>query len=82
MDARAQLITDFQDTFGSAHGKRVLEDLKEHCNYDKEVDCDDGMVLSQITGMRNVFVYIKKIMESDPNEKPQTQAEGEENAEN
>ena len=75
MDERAQIIDDFQATFSTPHGQRVYEMLKKKCHYDVEVDCDDGMILSQITGMRNVFVFIKNWMEADPNEKIQTETE-------
>ena len=75
MDERAQTIDDFLATFTTPHGQRVYKMLREKCGYDKEVDCDDGMVLSQITGMRNVFVFIKNWMEADPNEKIQTETE-------
>ena len=77
MDERAQIIDDFRATFSTPHGQRVYEILKEKCGYDKEVDCDDGMILSQITGMRNVFVFIKNWIEADPNEKPQAEVESE-----
>ncbi len=75
MDERAQIITDFQDTFGTQHGKRVMEYLKKICHYDDIIDCDDAMILSKYTGERNVYVSILNMLKADPNQEVQTEAE-------
>lgn len=72
MDAeRKQLVLDYQIAFDSDSGRRVLEDLAKHCRYNEEIDCDDAMVLQLATGMRNVFLYIKRKIDTNLDEERQ-----------
>lgn len=72
---RKQLIIDYQTVFDTECGRRVYADLEQHCHYNTLLDCDSAMILSQLTAMRNVFLYIKSQIADDPNREIQTQSE-------
>jgi len=65
-----QMLQDYQETFSTPQGKRTLDNLKVVCHYDMIMSCDDGMILSQWTGERNVIIHILKAMGRDLNENP------------
>lgn len=69
---RKRLAVDYQRTFGSPEGKRVLADLRKHCPLLMEsislaggVDVNKLLVLE---GQRSVLLYIYKKLRLDPNE--------------
>lgn len=70
-----QVIDDFQATFGTPHGQRVMAVLAKECKYNDEINCDDAMILSLWTGMRNVYLFIKAQLDADLNKEVQTEAE-------
>lgn len=81
-DEQKQLVLDYQITFDTDSGRRVKADLENKCRFNQVFDCDDAMILSQVTGERNVFVYIKQQVETDLDEKRQETAESEAEDEN
>jgi hypothetical protein len=69
---RKQLILDYKEAFGTAGGKRVLNDLKLKCQNlyrsSREVNpgLDPNLMMYQ-EGQRSVMLYIFKTLNADPN---------------
>ena len=70
---KKQLVQDYSLVFNSEHGRRVWEDLKKHCplltesiNTAKGIDVNKLLFLE---GQRSVFLYIHKMLNTDPYEK-------------
>ena len=74
-DKMKQLIMDYQGTFGTAEGKRVLEDLsgRGHQNTATYVVGDTHHSAYQ-EGMRCVILHIRAMIAKNPNEDRQEQA--------
>jgi len=79
-DVQKQLLIDYQMTFGSDHGMRVLEDLQKWSGYDDRIIPVgiDGLVgaISDL-GRRDMFLHIKDKLETRPDKEIQETAEGE-----
>jgi len=73
--AELQTLQDYQDTFGSPHGKRCLENLKNRCHYDEIINCDDPIILAIVTGERNAVLHIIQALRIDPSKTRQIKAE-------
>lgn len=81
MDDKAkQLIMDFQNTFTSEGGKRVLEALKKRANSEVVVmplDNNGRVDICQVmqnNGMRAIVTYIEGMLAKDPHKEKQTEA--------
>ncbi len=73
-DEAKQLIRDFQGTFDTPEGKRVLEKLSEECFENQPtfvVSNQYGTAFHE--GKRNVILYIRAMLAKDPNIVRQTE---------
>jgi len=74
--AREQLIMDFQTTFSSDSGKRVLSQLSEVCFENKLTYVDGNPGKSAYNeGRRDVLLGIKSLLRANPHTKRQEEAE-------
>jgi hypothetical protein len=66
-DKRKQLIMDFQSTFATESGKRVLENLSKEC-YENAVTFvrSDSYGSAFNEGKRYVMLHIRRILSLDP----------------
>ncbi len=73
-----QVIDDFQVTFGTPHGQRVLANLEYWSGYSGRVipTPDDTLAtLGCALGRRDIFIHILDKVNADLNKKVQTEAE-------
>lgn len=77
-DEEKQKISDYQITFSSDHGMRVLDDIQDESGYDKLI-VPQGVpdVTAYALGARDLFLYIKEIINSKLDKEVQTEAESE-----
>jgi len=75
-DEQKQLLIDYQTTFGSDSGKRVRDDIRKWSGYDDRI-IPNGELTGFELGRRDMFIYIKDKMETDPDSETQTEAESE-----
>ena len=73
--AELQTLQDYHDTFGTPHGKRVLENLKNRGHYNEIINCDDPIILAIVTGERNTVLHILQALKIDPTKTRQIKAE-------
>jgi hypothetical protein len=69
-EEQRQLAIDFQNTFGSEHGKRTLNHIKILSGYDEGIDpktVSAGMVMYFLGG-REMYLMIKEQMDADTSE--------------
>lgn len=73
-DKSKQLIRDFQGTFDTPDGKRVLENLSAKCR-EHEATYRPGSfdATAYYEGMRSVILYIRAQLAKDPNIVRQTE---------
>lgn len=71
---REQLYSDYRATFGTPHGKRVLDDLKNSCYWKQSTFSRDPFATAFNEGMRNVLLKIWMHITDKP-EPPQTMAD-------
>ena len=65
---KRQLIIDYQNTFGSPEGARVLQDLRKLCvAFDRPVSCNDPIKMARLMGEANVVKHIYMRLRQDPN---------------
>lgn len=65
----------YQKVFGGMQGEKVLEDLSSACGF-MQVGCHDNSHMNAYDkGRRDVFIYIKKLVESDAKQYAETQDE-------
>ena len=71
---RKQLAIDYQRTFESPEGKRVLADLRKSCpTLTAGISVARGLdvnMLLVLEGQNNVLKHIYKMLRRDPNEEP------------
>lgn len=73
-DKAKQLFMDYQGTFGTAEGKRVLEHLSKLC-YEHEATLTSTFSgTAYREGMRRVILYIRTQLAKNPYEKKQEKA--------
>ncbi|KKL15803.1 hypothetical protein LCGC14_2501920 [marine sediment metagenome] len=73
-DKAKQLIMDTQGTFGTPEGKRVLEKLSLECLEEVSTFVPNNQYGTAFNeGKRYVILYIRGILESDPNKVKQTE---------
>lgn len=72
-----QLIRDFQITFDSDSGRRVLENLKKWSGYEDRI-IPQGVpdVTAFELGRRDMFLHIKDKIDTDLDKEVQTETEG------
>lgn len=67
-----QLIIDYQKTFATDSGKRVLADMRKKCPFLCETVAKGGPIdkdrLLFVEGQRSVVWYIYKMLHRDPNQ--------------
>lgn len=67
-----QLIIDYQRTFNSEEGKRVLADMRKLCPFLTEsINTTNGVDVNKLLiheGRRSVLLHIYKMLHRDPNE--------------
>ena len=73
-EAREQLYSDYRATFGTEHGRRVLEDLKSSCFWKRSTFDPNPAVMAFREGMRNVLLKVWMHITDKP-EPPQTMAD-------
>jgi hypothetical protein len=74
-----QRIIDYQSTFLSEHGCRVLKDMEKYCGLNDVIFCPDNQEVTAFKlGMRAVVLSIRSIIASDVDNSPgrQTKADG------
>lgn len=74
VDKAKQLIRDFQGTFGTPEGKRVLDELSKECFEGRNtfvLNNPDGTAFNE--GKRYVILYIRDMLTKDPNVVRQTE---------
>ena len=70
-----QLIMDYQGTFGTAEGKRVLEDLAKKCfEHQPTFTGEETHRTANREGMRYVILNIRSMIDMNPNEVKQETA--------
>lgn len=78
-EIRKQLILDYQQTFGTDAGKRVLDDLQTRfnfrCSFASIVQCGLPEHTALELGKREAFLYILDKIEADPSQELQESAE-------
>jgi len=59
------LMTAYQMTFNSSHGKKVLKDLRKRCWFDRATfyNEDNREMILYREGMRNVYLGIRRQLE-------------------
>lgn len=66
-----QLIIDYQKTFNSEEGKRVLTDLRRRCPFlTDSIAVTSGIDTNKLVyneGQRSVLLHIYKMLRRDPN---------------
>ena len=67
-DAYKQKAMDYQITFGTDSGKRVLEDLSRECFETRTTYADNPHKTSHNEGLRRVIIYIRSMLRRDPHE--------------
>lgn len=72
-----QLIRDYQITFDSDSGRRVLENLKKWSGYEDRI-IPQGVpdVTAFELGRRDMFLHIKDKIDTDLDKEVQTETEG------
>lgn len=71
-DKQKQQIMDFQGTFGTEEGKRVLASLSDKCReHVATYVAQDTHHTAYFEGMRSVMIYIRMILAKDPNKQKQ-----------
>lgn len=59
---------DYETTFGTPQGRRVLADLRRFCLYDSTMDGGTADRTHVNIGQRNVFLHIQRVLKYDPQE--------------
>ena len=78
-DQQRQLIMDFQSTFTSEGGKRVLERLSVLCNENEPTYVDNNALgTAYKEGQRSIILHIGKMLAKNPNIVKQTEARSKE----
>lgn len=73
-DKVKQLIRDFQGTFDTPEGKRVLENLSNECFENQPTFVANNQYGTAFhEGKRNVILYIRSMLAKDPNVVRQTE---------
>jgi hypothetical protein len=62
IDTLKEMKQDYVDVFSSEKGKKVLEDLKRKCFFDKPTFSPDGMKMAFNEGKRAVVLHIMAMM--------------------
>ncbi len=74
-----QLVLDYQDIFGTAAGKRVMDDMATRFNFrgsfSSIVQCGLPEHTALELGKREAYLYILDKIEADPNQEVQEVAE-------
>jgi hypothetical protein len=69
---KKQLLLDYQRTFGSPEGKRVLDDLRRKCTYlTSSIATSQGVDVNKMLieeGRRSVLCHIYDMLRRDPYE--------------
>ena len=79
MDAKVkQLILDYQITFDTEHGRRVLDDLQKWSGYDDRIIPTGVPELTAFDlGRRDMFLHIKDKVDTNLDKEVQQTAESE-----
>ncbi len=74
-DTKKQLVMDYQGTFGTTEGRRVLENLSEKCREHVATYVElNPHRSSYLEGMRSVIIYMRIMLAKDPHKEKQTEA--------
>lgn len=79
-DKQKQLIMDFQNTFASEGGKRVLADLRKKSNIDGYFNLEKVFTPIQVAfaeGQRSMMMHIYTMLKKDPYKEKQQGARNE-----
>jgi len=60
-----QLIKDYRETFKTASGKRVMEDLELRFFYRTSIIANQEHIMTYRAGLRDVVCHIKSMVETD-----------------
>ena len=64
-EANEQLIKDYRETFNTAAGKRVIEDLELRFFYRTSTIANQEHIMIHRAGSRDVVCHIKTMVETD-----------------
>lgn len=79
MEDGKQLLINYRVTFSTEAGREVLKDLENFCNYNHPCFVrGEADTTAFSLGMRNVYLRIKKILETDLETKKQTEVKSDE----
>ncbi len=74
-EKRNSTILDFQKTFDTGEGKKVLKRLSRLCNENEPTYVDgNSMGTSYKEGQRSIILHIRKMLAKNPNETKQKEA--------
>jgi len=59
------LISVYKHVFSTGEGKKILEDLRDKCYYDKRIYDDNPNVMYFKEGRRELYLYILDILKED-----------------
>lgn len=77
-DEQKQLVLDYQITFDSEHGKRVLDDLQKWSGYnDRIIPAGVPDMTAFDLGRRDMFLHIKDKIDAELDKEVQETAESE-----
>jgi len=65
LEVNEQLIKDYRETFNTASGKRVMEDLELRFFYRTSIVSNIEHIMTYRSGLRDAVCHIKSMVETD-----------------